>query len=73
MPMKDHSTPPTLSELIRSALLEANSLREIERETGVKHQSISMFLRGKTSLRLDMADKLCAYFGIEHVRIKKED
>jgi plasmid maintenance system antidote protein VapI len=73
MPMRNQITPTTLSELIRSALLEANSLREVERETGVKHQSISMFLRGKTSLRLDLADKLCAYFGIEHVRVKKED
>jgi plasmid maintenance system antidote protein VapI len=37
----------------------------IERATGVKRASIMRFLRGETSLRLDMADRLAAYFGLE--------
>jgi plasmid maintenance system antidote protein VapI len=37
----------------------------IERATGVKRASIMRFLRGETSLRLDMADKLAAFFELE--------
>lgn len=40
----------------------------IERETGVKRQSIMWFVRGERSLRLDMADKLAAYFGMTLAR-----
>lgn len=38
---------------------------QIERETGVHRGSIARFLRGETSLRLDIADRLAAYFGIK--------
>jgi plasmid maintenance system antidote protein VapI len=54
----------TMTELLRSALAEAPSLREVERETGVKRQSMMKFLRGEQSLRLDIADQLAAHFGI---------
>jgi transcriptional regulator with XRE-family HTH domain len=37
----------------------------LERETGVLRQTLMKFARGETSLRLDMADKLAAYFGLE--------
>ena len=37
----------------------------LERETGVKRQSIMRFLREERSLRLDIADKLAHYFGLE--------
>jgi len=37
----------------------------LERETGVKRASIMRFLRGETSLRLDLADKLAEFFGLE--------
>lgn len=53
-----------MTELLRSALAEAPSLREVERETGVKRQSMMKFLRGEQSLRLDIADQLAAHFGI---------
>jgi hypothetical protein len=42
----------------------------LERETGVTRQSIMGFVRGERSLRLDMADKLAEYFGIEVIRRK---
>ncbi len=71
--MKRKPDTQTLTELLRAALSEVDSLREVERATGVKHQSISMFLRGQTSLRLDIADKLCAHFGIEHVWVERGD
>jgi plasmid maintenance system antidote protein VapI len=41
----------------------------IERATGVKRQSIMRFMRGERSLRLDMADRLAVFFGLE-VRTK---
>jgi plasmid maintenance system antidote protein VapI len=37
----------------------------IERETGVKRQSIMRFMRGERSLRLDLADRLAVFFGLE--------
>ncbi|MCC7316821.1 MAG: hypothetical protein IT419_18670 [Planctomycetes bacterium] len=54
----------TMTELLRAALAEAPSLREVERETGVKRQSMMKFLRGEQSLRLDIADRLAMHFGI---------
>jgi plasmid maintenance system antidote protein VapI len=58
----------TMTELLRAALTEAPSLREVERQTGVKRQSMMKFLRGEQSLRLDIADRLASYFGILIVR-----
>lgn len=55
-----------MTELLKQALADRNvSLREIGRETGVFHQTMLLFMRGETSLRLDKADALAAYFGIE--------
>ncbi len=54
-----------MTELLRSGLAEAESLREVERATGLKRQSLAKFMRGEQSLRLDLADKLAAHFGIE--------
>ena len=56
------------SSLLRQALAEAESLRAVERATGVKRQSMMKFLRGEQSLRLDLADKLAVYFRIESQR-----
>ena len=53
-----------MTDLLRDALAEAPSLRGVERATGVKHQSMMKFLRREQSLRLDMADRLAAYFRI---------
>jgi len=44
---------------------EAESLRAVERATGVKRQRTMLFLRRKQSIRLDMADRLAGYFLIE--------
>lgn len=54
-----------MTELLRQALSECESLREVERQTGVKRQSMMKFLRCEQSLRLDMADKLADYFQIK--------
>ena len=55
----------TMSEILRRAIRDSGkALIAIERETGVQRMSISRFLRGDTSLYLDKAEKLAAYFGL---------
>lgn len=54
-----------MTELLRQAIADADSLLGIERDTGVKRAALRRFRDGKQSLRLDMADKLAAHFGIE--------
>ena len=51
--------------MLRDALAAAESLRAVERATGVKRQSMMKFVRGEQSLRLDMADRLARHFAIE--------
>lgn len=65
---KRQAESKTLTELLREALLESESLRAVERDTGLKRQSLGKFMHGEQSLRLDMADRLAEYFGIVCVR-----
>lgn len=62
-------TKETMTDMLRKALAEAassgQSIRSIARATGLKHPALLKFLRGDQSLRLDLADKLAAYLGIE--------
>ena len=61
----------TMTEALRRAIADSElSFKALERETGVVRQSLMKFARGETSLRLDIADKLATYFGIETVRRK---
>ena len=60
-----------MTELLRRALWEVESLREVERQTGVKRPAMALFRQGKQSLRLDKADTLAEYFGIE-CRMKRK-
>ena len=69
MPRK---TKSTMTELLKEALSEAESLRAVERATGVKNPSMVRFLQGKQSLRLDMADRLAEYLGIESRRVRRK-
>jgi transcriptional regulator with XRE-family HTH domain len=55
---------PSMTELLREALNAAPSLAEIERQTGLKRQSLAKFMRGEQSLRLDLADILAEHFAI---------
>ena len=55
----------TMTNLLRTAIAGADSLLGIERETGVKRAALRRFRDGQQSLRLDLADKLAAHFGIE--------
>jgi len=62
-----------MTDLLRQALTRSDSLRAVERATGVKRQSLMKFARGQQSLRLDKADVLAAHFGIECRRKGRRD
>jgi hypothetical protein len=61
-----------MTRLLKEALSEVDSLRAVERATGIKNPSMVRFLQGKQSLRLDLADKLAEYFGIECRRARRK-
>lgn len=69
--MPQRKGKPTMTDLLRQAIIEAKSFRSIEMATGVKRQSLMKFVRGEQSLRLDKADDLADYFGIECRRMGK--
>ncbi len=62
-----------MTDLLRKALAEAESLNSVAVATGVQKASLIRFLRGEQSLRLDLADKLAAYFGIECRRMRRRE
>ena len=56
----------TMTDVLREAILASEMpMKSLERETGVQRLSIVRFVRGSQSLRLDKADKLAVYFGLE--------
>jgi hypothetical protein len=56
----------SMTDLLRRALNAAPSLNAVEKATGVKRQSLALFMRGEQpSLRSEAADKLASYFQIE--------
>ncbi len=61
----------TMTDLLRRAITEADSLLGIERATGVKRAALRRFRDGKQSLRLDMADTLAKHFGLETRRTRQ--
>jgi plasmid maintenance system antidote protein VapI len=64
--MSQGDPPAPISELLRRTIAESGiPLKTLERETGVARASIMRFVRGSQSLRLNMADRLAAYFGLE--------
>jgi len=62
----------TITELLREALADAESVRAVARATGLTHVALARFLKGQQSLRLDLADRLAAYFGIECRRTRRK-
>ena len=62
----------TITETLRQTIAESGmSFKGLETATGVKRQSLMKFARGEQSLRLDIADKLAEYFGLELQQTKK--
>jgi plasmid maintenance system antidote protein VapI len=56
---------PMTGPLKKAIAAAGKSFLELERATGVQRASILRFMSGATSLRLDVADRLAAYFGLE--------
>jgi len=60
---------PTLTEALRAAIDESGVTRyRIAKETGLQEASLSRFMSGETSLRLDKADAIAEYLGLELVK-----
>ena len=52
-----------ISDLLRRTIAESGvSYNALQKGTGVTRASIMRFVRGDQSIRLDMADRLAAYF-----------
>ena len=69
---KKRKKQQTMTESLKRAILESGmSFKALQRETGVTRQSMMSFVRGERSLRLDIADKLAVYFGLELKPTKK--
>src|SRR5207248_4392043 len=67
------ATENPITDVLRQAILDSGlPLLRIEQDTGVQRASISRFVRGKRSLRLDMADRMAVYFGLELTPTKKK-
>lgn len=63
--MNERQQHSPISALLRETIRESGvSFSTLERETGVARASIMRFVRGDQFLRLDMADRLAAYFGL---------
>ena len=68
------STQPRspITALLKRTITESGiPYKALERETGVKRSSIQRFVDGRQSIRLDLADRLVAYFGLRILAEKK--
>jgi DNA transposition AAA+ family ATPase len=61
-----------MTQALRRVIAESGMTHiAIARDACVQRMSIVRFLSGRQSLRLDAADKLAAYFGLEVVQRKQ--
>lgn len=60
-----------MTQLLQTALNQAESVRAVAKATGLNHAALVRFKNGQQSLRLDLADKLAVYFEIECRRVKR--
>jgi hypothetical protein len=59
---------PTLTTLLRDALWnDPRNWLELSRQTGISHTVLMHFAKGFNSIRLETADTLAQFYGIEHV------
>ncbi len=66
-------TPSTLSDVLRTAVEESGLTQyRIAKDTGIVPTSLMRFLRKETSLRLDKAEVLADYLGLELAKRRKE-
>jgi len=66
-------TPAMMTDALRRAIAEGGiPFLGLEQGTGIKRQSLMKFARGEQSLRLDLADRLAAFFGFKVVAPKRQ-
>ncbi len=64
---KQMKTEP-MTNVLRQAIVDSGlPMLTLSKESGVARGSLIRFIRGERSLRLDCADKLAAYLGLELV------
>ena len=69
--MNERQSQSPISDLLRQAIVESGvSYNALQRETGVTRASIMRFVEGRQSLRLDMADRLAAHFGLALQKVR---
>ena len=60
-----------MTEVLKAAIDECGLTQyKIAQDTGILATSLGRFMRGETSLRLDKADVLAEYLGLELVKRK---
>ena len=65
-------TMKTISAVLRDAVAGSDlSLQRLSDLTGVERASLSRFVRAERSLRLDMADRLANFFGLQLQPVRK--
>lgn len=63
---KQKRKPQSLTDTLRDELNNCpDSFPTISKATGVPRMSLMRFARSENNLRLDMADRLADYFGLE--------
>lgn len=63
--MSKSKTNPTITDVLKAAIERSGlTLYRIGRGAGIPESSLLRFMRGETSVRLDKADRLAAYFGL---------
>ncbi len=67
MPKISNSLTNTLRKVFKAS---GYSFRYVETQTGIKRQSLMKFMKEEQSLRLDKADLLADFFGLE---LKKKE
>lgn len=62
----------TMTEVLKAAIEESGLTRyRIAKDTGIDETALMRFMRGEQSIRLDKADALAEYLGLELVRKRK--
>ena len=70
--MSKNTPKRTMTEVLRAAIDESGLTQyKIAQDTGILATSLGRFMRGETSLRLDKADVLAEYLGLELVKKRK--
>jgi plasmid maintenance system antidote protein VapI len=70
--MSTDKTGFSITDTLRRTVIESGmSMKAPSRETGVARASIQQFIDGRQSLRLDMADRLAAYFELGLSKARK--